>query len=132
MISFTSFRNKLKGMFDPDASRNAHGSRTLFNVMLHCPTSIVFFFGGYLQHIVNTYDGNFEYALQVFDVPFNISLEAIGVASYFLGRQHAGEGAHHSSRNCTDYMIQGRSVLLDWIHLIEFLYPSMDTIEDRF
>ena len=118
-------------MFDPDTPGNAHRCRALFNVILHCPTSINFFFVADFQYIVNTNHSNFEYAPYVLNIAFYIGPKKVGVGSYFLSRQHAGEGSHHSSRDCTDYVIQSSSVLFYWINLVKFLYSAMYPIEDR-
>ena len=81
---------------------------------------------------MNTNHSNFEDTINIFNIAFDIGPKKVGVSSYLLGRQHAGEGSHHSSRDCTDYVIQSSSVLFYWINLVKFLYSSMDPIEDRF
>lgn len=92
-------------MFYPDAASYAHGCGALFDVILHCPISIVFFFVAQFQDIVNTNHSNFEYTIDVFNIAFDISSKTVGMGSYLFGRQHAGESAHHSRRNCADDVV---------------------------
>jgi len=79
---------------------------------------------------MNTNYRDFKYAVNVLNVTFDIGLKKIGMGSYLFGRQHAGEGSHHSGRYSSDDMIQGCSMFLNRIYLVEFLYSSMDAIEN--
>jgi len=118
-------------MFNSDTPRDAHCCRTLLDVILHGPPSIGFFFRIQLQLIVNSYHGNFEDASDVLDVPFDVGTEAVAVSSDFLGRQHAGEGAHHSSSNSTNDVIQSGGMFFDRVDFVEILYTSVDPVENR-
>jgi len=84
-------------MFEPDTPRNTHRCGTLLNVIFHRPTSIGFFFVAQFKDIVDTDGSDFEYAIYVLNIAFNIGLKKVGVSSNLFGRQHAGESSHHSS-----------------------------------
>jgi|GEM_PF-5238403 len=80
---------------------------------------------------MNTNYSNFEHTCYVLNITFNIGHKTVGMSSYFLGRQHAGEGSHHSSRYGTNYVVQSSGVFFNRIDLVKFLYPAVDTIVDR-
>lgn len=118
-------------MVEPDTAGDTHRGGTLRDVVLHGPVGTGFLIGVHFQHIVNANHRDSQYALDVLNVAFDIGPETVGMGSYFLGRQHAGEGAHHSGRDRTDDVIQGGGMLLDRVDLVKFLYPAVDTIIDR-
>lgn len=85
----------------------------------------------YFKYIVNTDHRNLKDTSYILNIAFDIGLKTVGMSSYLFSRQHAGEGSHHSSRDCTDNVIQGGSVLFDRVHLVKLLYTAMDTIVNR-
>ena len=74
---------------------------------------------------------DFKDIVNVLDITFHIGpVEMLGGVNFFSGH-HRGQCSHHSPGCGGNNMIKRRRMLLFGLDLIEFYYPTMNSIIDR-
>lgn len=123
--------NKLELVLDADAADHALSCRTFHDVIFETPLGVGFLLGRNLEVVADPDVGDLQNAPYFTDVALHLGPKTIGVGSDFLGGQHAGQGAHHSSGHSPNDMIEGGSVLLHGINPVKLLNPPVDSVVNR-
>jgi hypothetical protein len=82
------------------------------------------------QFVVDVYACNFEHPVDILDIPGDRRHVAVLKGSDLFFGQHRGQCTHHSPTDGADQVIQGGSMLLFRIDIVEFLDSTVYTVID--